>query len=259
MSKVASLAPSKHTQQSNTTMNNSSNGATMVQQQSGIPSSSPGSPLAPGTGIPKPTAAVKGTAKSTPPTSNLNHHHSTTKDYPNKGVKSSNISTHQHKTTANNKVNSSTTTSSPTSSTAEKQHNDIKGSLHQKQMGRDESSGGQSGRVTVALVSPMPARETFSAQQQQNGTTTSGTSNNTSVGVGNPGVVVMNGSVPTGINGNTTQVSTSESASTLSEVSENSGHSNTSNSSSSSVIYRPTSSEDDLDLKISNKNVSCVF
>ena len=212
-SKLASISQSskQHTNSS------SSMGQTGIphhnQQQQPTGGTTPGSPLAPGTGIPKPTAAVKGTAKAT--STNMNQHLSSTKDYPSKTpTKQPN----SNGTPAKNKISEGT--------------KDLKSS-HQKHGSRSED--GQGSRVTVALVNPMPARETNPSLSANVN------SNSPSQGsMQNPNV-----------NGN--QVSASESVSTLSEISQNSGHSN---SSGSSVIYKPTSSEDDLDLKISNRNVS---
>ncbi|KAF2369173.1 hypothetical protein FHG87_000047 [Trinorchestia longiramus] len=216
ISKVASLTPSKSVQASSS---NCSSSSSMVQ--SGIPqAATPGSPLAPGTGIPKPTAAVKGTAKST--SNAAQSHKEKNGRLPTSGVtppKTRNTSSHAN----SEKVMQHQAFDSK----------DMKGSLtRQKQIGRGDSG------VTVAMVSPMPARDSHSLLP--NGNTSLGSS-----------VSNANGNIPCYGNGN--QVSASESASTLSEASQNSCHSTNSNSSGSSVIYRPTSSEDDLDVKIINK------
>ncbi|XP_042211886.1 neuron navigator 3-like isoform X4 [Homarus americanus] len=172
--------------------------------------STPGSPLlpgTPGTGIPKPTAHVKGQTKAVPPertgpttptaSPNVNTPHQT-KDY-NKMVRQG---------VSSPKVGSGGTgsprpagTPAGTDNNNAQESRDPKGSLpRQKQLGRREDSATG---ISVALVSPMP----------------------------NPREKDL--------------VTPSESGSNISESSQsNSGHSNSNSSGNSSVIYKPTSSED---------------
>lgn len=254
VSKVASLGPSPGRNLHSSSNNHSSSGVSsnMVQHQSsGIPqhaqttnnSCTPGSPLAPGTGIPKPTAAVKGTAKPVPV--NINNQSSITKDYPCKSVRGGGGGAQSKSKIMSNCTSTTNGSSSNCGLPEDEKFNydgkDSKGSLpRQKQVSRP----GEEPRPAVALVSPMPARELNNGPVQQNINPSNVTSS----------VYCSNGNGMPVVNGN--QVSTSESASTLSEVSQNSGHSNNSNSSGSSVIYRPNSSEDDLDLKLASRNVS---
>ena len=142
------------------------------------------------TGIPKPTAAVKGTTKSiadkkSPSSPNVNTT-SAFKEYENKMVK------------PNSALRKPPIgCEAPPPKTEERTFND---SLpRQRNLARREEGNNPS----VAMVSPMP---------QLNGSSKS-------------------------------QVSGSESGSALSEASHTSGHSNSSGN--SSVIYKPTSSEDD--------------
>ena len=188
------------------------------QQQQAEPglASTPGSPLppgTPGTGIPKPTAHVKGQTKAVPPertgpttptsSPNVNTPHQT-KDY-NKMVR------HQSSSSTSKGSSSSSSSGAPrTASTpagvdpnCPQEPRDPKGSLpRQKQLGRREDA--VSG-ISVALVSPMPIPRDKDHL-----------------------------------------VTPSESGSNISESSQsNSGHSNSTSSGNSSVIYKPTSSEDD--------------
>lgn len=206
ISKVASLTPANKSSTTSSSGNYHGGASSMVQ--SGIPQAgTPGSPLAPGTGIPKPTAAVKGTAKSIVPPGSSMSQGSSSKE------KNGRLPSSKSRNVAAPSIHNSSFDTK-----------DMKGSLtRQKPM----NTRTEDGRVTVALVSPMPARE-----QSSN-------THNT------------NGNIPGYSNGN--QVTASESASTLSEGSQNSFHSN---SSGSSVIYKPTSSEDDVDFKIVNRHVS---
>lgn len=185
------------------------------QQQQADPglASTPGSPLppgTPGTGIPKPTAHVKGQTKAAPPertgpttptsSPNVNTPHQA-KDY-NKMVR--------HQSSSSTPKGNSSSGAPRTASTpaggdvnCPQEQRDPKGSLpRQKQLGRREDpvTG-----ISVALVSPMPIpREKDHL------------------------------------------VTPSESGSNISESSQsNSGHSNSTSSGNSSVIYKPTSSEDD--------------
>ena len=169
---------------------------------------SPGSPLAPSpssTGIPKPTAAVKGTTKTvsdktSPSSPNVNTGNAS-KEY-HKVVKQSPVPPqrrHGTQQTGNNAIIDHNSIPS-----------DPKGSLpRQKQLGRREDSN--SG-ISVAMVSPMPVHRSNSSLSTSNS------------------------------QGN---VTSSESVSALSEVSHNSGHSNSNSSGGSSVIFKPASSEDD--------------
>ncbi|XP_047740885.1 neuron navigator 2 [Hyalella azteca] len=222
ITKVAALTPAaKHLQQSSTSSCPSA--SSMVQ--SGIPqAATPGSPLAPGTGIPKPTAAVKGTAKTTPSIAQTSSIKEKNTRVPATGVAQAKP---RNTTQSSASVNEDKIMQSQSFDTK-----DMKGSLtRQKQIVRGDS-------VSVAMVSPMPARDII--LPNVNASMNSSASN-----VNGNGLCFNNGN----------QVTASESASTLSEASQNSCHSTNSNSSGSSVIYRPTSSEnDDFDLKIINKH-----
>lgn len=193
-----------------------------MQQQTVV--TTPGSPLppgTPGTGIPKPTAHVKGQTKVVPPersapptptaSPNVNTSHQA-KDY-NKMVRPAG-------TPSTPKIGGSSAprpagTPSGGEANAAQECRDPKGSLpRQKQLGRREDSATG---ISVAMVSPMP----------------------------NPREKDM--------------VTPSESGSNISESSQsNSGHSNSTSSGNSSVIYKPTSSEDDSvsDLKTHMRKVS---
>ncbi|KAK8734476.1 hypothetical protein OTU49_005829, partial [Cherax quadricarinatus] len=184
----------------------------LQQQQSehGL-TSTPGSPLlpgTPGTGIPKPTAHVKGQTKAMPPertmattptnSPNVNTPHQA-KDY-NKMVRhTSGVSTPKVASTGNAPRPAGTPVGTDSNTTQECR--DPKGSLpRQKQLGRREDNGTG---ISVALVSPMPIPREKDL------------------------------------------VTHSESGSNISESSQsNSGHSNSNSSGNSSVIYKPTSSED---------------
>ncbi|XP_069191860.1 protein sickie isoform X6 [Procambarus clarkii] len=174
--------------------------------------STPGSPLlpgTPGTGIPKPTAHVKGQTKAVPPerpvpasptaSPNVNIPHQT-KDY-NKMVRhtSGGVSAPKVASAGGGAPRPAVGAPANTDSNAAQECRDPKGSLpRQKQLGRREDCGTG---ISVALVSPMP----------------------------NPREKDL--------------VTPSESGSNISESSQsNSGHSNSSGN--SSVIYKPTSSED---------------
>ena len=166
---------------------------------------SPVSPLAPtpvGTGIPKPTAAVKGTSKTVTDKS-----HPSTQSISNKEnqkiMKQNHVISHRKQSLTNSTNNESMTTSS-----------DPKGSLpRQKQLRKREDS--LTG-ISVAMVSPMPVRTKDSSTSISNSSS----------------------------KGNVT--SSESSGSALSEVSEKSANSNSNSSGSSSVIYKPTSSEDEM-------------
>ncbi|XP_069979691.1 protein sickie isoform X5 [Penaeus vannamei] len=195
--------------------------APAMQQQTVV--TTPGSPLppgTPGTGIPKPTAHVKGQTKVVPPersapptptaSPNVNTSHQA-KDY-NKMVRPAG-------TPSTPKIGGSSAprtagTPSGGEANAAQECRDPKGSLpRQKQLGRREDSATG---ISVAMVSPMP----------------------------NPREKDM--------------VTPSESGSNISESSQsNSGHSNSTSSGNSSVIYKPTSSEDDSvsDLKTHMRKV----
>ncbi|XP_071526574.1 uncharacterized protein [Panulirus ornatus] len=176
--------------------------------------STPGSPLlpgTPGTGIPKPTAHVKGQTKTVPPerttptttSPNVNTPQQA-KDY-NKMVRHTpGVSTPKVVVGAGSGAPRAAGTPAGTEGNATPESRDPKGSLpRQKQLGRREDSATG---ISVALVSPMP----------------------------NPREKDL--------------VTPSESGSNISESSQsNSGHSNSNSSGNSSVIYKPTSSEDGSD------------
>lgn len=175
--------------------------------------STPGSPLlpnTPGTGIPKPTAHVKGQTKAVPPD----------RTGPTTPTTSPNVNTPQQAKDYNKMVRHTPSVAAQkvvvgggsgapraagapagTDGTTAPECRDPKGSLpRQKQLGRREDSATG---ISVALVSPMP----------------------------NPREKDL--------------VTPSESGSNISESSQsNSGHSNSNSSGNSSVIYKPTSSED---------------
>ncbi|KAG0703728.1 hypothetical protein GWK47_002791 [Chionoecetes opilio] len=187
------------------------------QEDSGL-ASTPGSPLppgTPGTGIPKPTAHVKGQTKTAPPerpvpttptaSPNVNTPHQT-KDY-NKMVR------HQSSSTASKGTSSSSSSSTgaprTTSTPAGSDPNYPPEPRDPKgSLPRQKQLGRREDPVSgisVALVSPMPI-----PRDKEH------------------------------------LVTPSESGSNISESSQsNSGHSNSTSSGNSSVIYKPTSSEDD--------------
>ncbi|MPC38127.1 hypothetical protein E2C01_031633 [Portunus trituberculatus] len=222
------LPPKENSHKDNSTMLVEQNSVAMQQQQhhhhhqqqqqhqqQGDPgiATTPGSPLppgTPGTGIPKPTAHVKGQTKAAPPertgpttptsSPNVNTPHQA-KDY-NKMVRHQSSSS-TSKGSSSSGASRSTSTPAGVDPNCPQEPRDPKGSLpRQKQLGRrEEPSSG----ISVALVSPMPIpREKDHL------------------------------------------VTPSESGSNISESSQsNSGHSNSNSSGNSSVIYKPTSSEDD--------------
>ncbi|XP_050732902.1 protein sickie-like isoform X2 [Eriocheir sinensis] len=194
------------------------NSAAMQQQQEHGLATTPGSPLppgTPGTGIPKPTAHVKGQTKAAPPpersgsttptaaSPNVNTPHQA-KDY-NKMVRHQSGSAAPKAASSGGGGGSSRAASTPAGGEAMscQEPRDPKGSLpRQKQLGRRED---QTSGISVALVSPMPIPRDKDHL-----------------------------------------VTPSESGSNISESSQsNSGHSNSTSSGNSSVIYKPTSSEDD--------------
>ncbi|XP_064118223.1 neuron navigator 3-like isoform X3 [Macrobrachium nipponense] len=205
----AQIPPSDHQ-----SLNNNNN---MQMNNEHVTATTPGSPLppgAPGTGIPKPTAHVKGQTKVMPPertaasipnspSPNVNSP-SQTKDYNNKMVRHGSSGTQQKvvMTGASGTPRAAVTPVGSDGHPAQDSGRDPKGSLpRQKQLGRREDSATG---ITVALVSPMP-----NTREKE-------------------------------------LVTPSESGSNISESSQsNSGHSNSNSSGNSSVIYKPTSSEDD--------------
>lgn len=193
------------------------NSAAMQQQQEQGLATTPGSPLppgTPGTGIPKPTAHVKGQTKAAPPersgsttptaaSPNVNTSHQA-KDY-NKMVRHQSGSGTPKAASSGGGGGSARAANTPAGGEAVsgQEPRDPKGSLpRQKQLGRRED---QVSGISVALVSPMPIPRDKDHL-----------------------------------------VTPSESGSNISESSQsNSGHSNSTSSGNSSVIYKPTSSEDD--------------
>ncbi|KAL7644966.1 UNVERIFIED_CONTAM: hypothetical protein RMT77_004783 [Armadillidium vulgare] len=173
---------------------------------------SPSSPLSSsgvGTGIPKPTAAVKGTTKSVPdkssPSSPNVNSPSSNKEYPNKIARNSPAPPIRR-----------TPIGGEAPPTPELR--DPKGSLpRQRNLGRREDSNPPS----VAMVSPMPVNNINNNNNNNN---------------------------------NNNQVSASESGSALSEMSQNSGHSNSNSSGGSSVIYKPSSEDENIE-KPFNKDI----
>ncbi|CAL4071109.1 unnamed protein product, partial [Meganyctiphanes norvegica] len=174
--------------------------------------STPSSPLPPGTpglGIPKPTALVKGQAKSVPTPVSPTYSPSVNNPSQNKDFYKM---VHQSSSTQTQKgIPTSAGRAAGTPVGGEVQEIlDPKGSLpRQKQLGKREQS---SSSISVGIVSPMPN------------------------------------------NRDKDQVTPSESGSNISESNSshsNSGQSNSNSSGNSSVIYRPTSSEDEssTDLK----------
>ncbi|XP_076054657.1 uncharacterized protein LOC143033284 isoform X3 [Oratosquilla oratoria] len=178
----------------------------------------PGSPLPTGphgTGIPKPTAHVKGTTKTPQPekgsptgivpasSQNLNSPHATPKEY-QKMVKQSSSTQTSKGTKLPGDAHPGET---PQAQVGTPEAKDPKGSLpRQKQLGRREDS---SSNISVAMVSPMPNNKEKEF------------------------------------------VTPSESGSNISESSHsNSGHSNSNSSGNSSVIYKPESSDDSSSVDI---------